>query len=274
MWACVFIYLFIYFGGKDTGALAEQCDVSGLWICQVAVKDRTRERERYEEMKTEQSGERKGKIDCEREWGLQGCSPYVLEHHWMRMVEFSRSHLHQTQTGHDIKIWYVGENNYQFGKKKPFYGFHGRYYQMNQDPHTQTLKHTHSECSTHIQSLKIPLGARFIGVVIGFITPLHHSAALPFAMVDEPLRPLKHGRLRDWGWGKGGKEGGWCKSRCLRSLLLHLLHHQLMLSIHLFSHCWRSLTVLLHSLLNLASPATSPLSLSTKKSEQMDCHTL
>lgn len=90
---------------------------------------------------------------------------------------------------------------------------------------------------TRIQSLKIPLGVRFIGVVIGFITPLHHSAALPFAMVDEPLRPLKHGRLRDWGWGKGGKEGGWRKARCLRSLLLHLLHHLLMLSIYLFSRC-------------------------------------
>lgn len=61
---------------------------------------------------------------------------------------------------------------------------------------------------THIQSLKLPLGVRYIGVVIGFITPLHYSAALPFAMVDEPLRPLKHGRLRDWGWGKGEKEVG------------------------------------------------------------------
>lgn len=139
--------------------------------------------------------------------------------------------------------------------------------------HTDT--YAHAQCSfTHIQSLKIPRGARFIGVVIGFITPLHHSAALPFAMVDEPLRPLKHGRLRDWGWGKGGREGGWRKSRCLRSLLLHLLYHQLMLSIHLFSHCWRSLTMLPHSLLNPAPPATSPLSLSTKKSEWMDCHTL
>lgn len=59
--------------------------------------------------------------------------------------------------------------------------------------------------------------------MIGFITPLHHSAALPFAMVDEPLRPLKHGRLRDWGWGRGGMEGGWRKARRLRSLLLHLL---------------------------------------------------
>lgn len=95
----------------------------------------------------------------------------------------------------------------------------------------------HRAVFTHIQSLKIPLGARFIGVVIGFITPLHHSAALPFAMVDEPLRPLKHGRLRDRGWGKGEKEGGWRKSRCLRSLLLHLLHHLLMLSILLFSDC-------------------------------------
>lgn len=159
-------------------------------------------------------------------------------------------------------------------EKKPFLQLPWKALSNEAGPYTQTLKHTHSECVTHIQSLKIPLGARFIGVVIGFITPLHHSAALPFAMVDEPLRPLKHGRLRDWGWGKGGKEGGWRKSHCLRSLLLHLLHHQLMLSIHLFSHCWRSLTMLLHSLLNLASPATSPLSLSTKKSEQMDCHTL
>lgn len=103
-----------------------------------------------------------------------------------------------------------------------------------------TCRHFHTmhiAVFTHIRSLKIPLGVRFIGVVIGFITPLHHSAALPFAMVDEPLRPLKHGRLRDWGWGKGGKEGGWRKARCLRSLLLHLLHHLLMLSIHLFSHC-------------------------------------
>lgn len=49
-------------------------------------------------------------------------------------------------------------------------------------------------------------------------------------MVDEPLRPLKHGRLRDWGWGKGRKKGGWRKPRCLRSLLLHLLHHLLMFS--------------------------------------------
>lgn len=58
---------------------------------------------------------------------------------------------------------------------------------------------------TLVHSHKIPLGVRFIDVVIGFITPLHHSAALPFAMVDEPLRPLKHGRLRDWGWGIGGE---------------------------------------------------------------------
>lgn len=65
----------------------------------------------------------------------------------------------------------------------------------------------HIAVFTNIESLKIPLGVRFIGVVIGFITPLHHSAALPFAMVDEPLRPPKHGRLRDWGWGKGRKEG-------------------------------------------------------------------
>lgn len=127
---------------------------------------------------------------------------------------------------------------------------------------------------TRIQSLKILLGVRFIGVVIGFITPLHHSAALPFAMVDEPLRPLKHGRLRDWGWGKGGKEGGWRKARCLWSLLLHLLPHLLMLSIHLFRHCWRSLYMLPHSSLKPAPSATSPLSLSTKKSEWMDCHTL
>lgn len=139
---------------------------------------------------------------------------------------------------------------------------------------TQTLTHMHTAIFTSIRSLKIPLGVRFIGVVIGFITPLHHSAALPFAMVDEPLRPLKHGRLRDWGWGKGGKEGGWRKARCLRSLLLHLLHHLLMLSIHLFSHCWRSRYMLPHSQLKPARPATSPLSLSTKKSEWMDCHTL
>lgn len=134
--------------------------------------------------------------------------------------------------------------------------------------------HMHIAVFTHIQSLKIPLGVRFIGVVIGFITPLHHSAALPFAMVDEPLRPLKHGRLRDWGWGTGGKKGGWRKARCLRSLLLHLLHHLLMLSVDLFSHCWRSLYMLPHSALKPAPQATSPLSLSTKESEWMDCHTL
>lgn len=130
---------------------------------------------------------------------------------------------------------------------------------------THRRRHTCVAVFTRIRSFKIPLGVRFIGVVIGFITPLHHSAALPFAMVDEPLRPLKHGRLRDWGWGKGGKEGGWRKARCLRSLLLHLLHQLLMLSIHLFRHCWRSLYMVPHSPLRSAPSATSPLSLSTKK---------
>lgn len=35
---------------------------------------------------------------------------------------------------------------------------------------------------------------------------------------------------------EGGREGGWRKSRRLRSLLLHLLRRPLMLSILLFSH--------------------------------------
>lgn len=95
--------------------------------------------------------------------------------------------------------------------------------------------HTHREPTGLKQSLKIALSAGFIGIVIGFITPLHHSAALPFAMVDEPLRPLKHGRLRDWGWGRGGMKGGWREARCLGSLLLHLLQHPRMFSTHLSS---------------------------------------
>ena len=41
--SCIFL-CFIFFGEKDTGALAERCDVSRLWICQVAVKKRERER--------------------------------------------------------------------------------------------------------------------------------------------------------------------------------------------------------------------------------------
>lgn len=135
------------------------------------------------------------------------------------------------------------------------------------------LTGTCTAVSTFIRSLKIPLGVRFIGVVIGFITPLHHSAALPFAMVDEPLRPLKHGRLRDWGWGKWGREGGWRKACRLRSLLLHL-HHLAMFSMQLFSHYWRSLWEPPHSALPSAPSATSPLSLFSKKSEWIDCRTL
>lgn len=143
-------------------------------------------------------------------------------------------------------------------------------------PPMSTHRHTlvHNAVVTHIQSLKIPLVVRFIGVVIGFITPLHHSAALPFAMVDEPLRPLKHGRLRNWGWGKGGKKGVWRKARRLRSLLLHLLHPRLMLSVHLCSHRWRSIYMFPHSPLKPAPQATSPLSLSAKRSEWMGRHTL
>lgn len=197
----------------------------------------------------------------------------------MRLLEFSGRHLLKNQMGHDVNIWFVDETNQQPRKKNELLFFKDSLestVKWSRTPlvHTQTLTHMHNAVFTHILSLKIPRGVRFIGVVIGFITPLHHSAALPFAMVDEPLRPLKHGRLRDWGWGKGGKEGVWRKARCLRSLLLHLLHHLLMLSIHLFSHCWRSLHMLLHSPLKPARSATSPLSLSTKKSEWMDRLTL
>lgn len=195
----------------------------------------------------------------------------------MRLLEFSGRHSLQSQMGHDAQVWFVDESHQKARKKAAFLTVSLEItikWTCHPQVHTQTL--TRSRCSfyTHLRSLEIPLGVRFIVVVIGFITPLHHSAALPFAMVDEPLRPLKHGRLRDWGWGKGEEEGGWRKARRLRSLLLHLLHHLLMFSIHLFSHYWRSLHMLLCSALKPSPSATSPLSLSTKKSEWMDCHTL
>lgn len=124
----------------------------------------------------------------------------------MKMIEFSGSHLLQTQTGHDVRILYVYENNYQFGK--PFLQLPWKALLNEAGPYTQTLKHTHSEFFTHILSPKIPLGARFIGVVIGFITPLHHSAALPFAMVDEPLRPSQTWPSKGLGVGERRK-GRW-----------------------------------------------------------------
>ena len=137
-----------------------------------------------------------------------------------------------------------------------------------------TDSNTHAHCSFY--TLKIPLRVRFIGVVIGFITPpppfcgtaICNGWWAPPPSQTWPSKGLGVGEKRK------GLEGGWRKARCLRSLLLHLLHHLLMLSIHLFSHCWRSLYMLPHSPLKPAHSATSPLSLFTKKSEWMDCHTL
>lgn len=189
---------------------------------------------------------------------------------WMKLGEFSGKHLLQTQMIDRARVLSSEESNQQPAKRKSFY------------PHRFPGNHccptpfvcTHIRRTGFKRSLKIPLSARFIGVVIGFITPLHHSAALPFAMVDEPLRPLKHGRLKDWGWGRGGMKGGWRKARCLGSLLLHLLQHPRMFSIHLFSCLWRSPITPTQSPLEVGPPATPPLSLSTNKSEWTDRHTL
>lgn len=152
----------------------------------------------------------------------------------MRLQEFSGKHLSQTQKSDSVGVSSVEESNQPPAKRKIIFFSSSHRFPGN---HCCLMPFTctHRERTGLKQSLKIALSARFIGIVIGFITPLHHSAALPFAMVDEPLRPLKHGRLRDWGWGRGGMKGGWREARCLGSLLLHLLQHPRMFSTHLSS---------------------------------------
>lgn len=87
-----FVYLYIYFnffGGKDTGALAERCDVSGLWICQVAVKQRIGGRERNEDRAKQK--ENRSRLDPERELNPQGSCDCVKSFFVTETLEFSGS---------------------------------------------------------------------------------------------------------------------------------------------------------------------------------------
>lgn len=105
MWA-VFVYLYIYFnffGGKDTGALAEGCDVSGLWICQVAVKQRIGGRERNEDRAKQR--ENRSWLDPERELNPQGSCDCVKSFFVTETFEFSGSIRWKLVTVLGFNVW-------------------------------------------------------------------------------------------------------------------------------------------------------------------------